>query len=130
MAKINFVLSPKEGETEKFFKRATNLKIARPLFEKWGKLGVSALANATPHDSGETANSWRYKVEKNRNVLELTFSNTNMIANGFVCMAIILQYGHLTKSGSFVEGIDFINPAIQPIFDGLQSDIIKELDAI
>lgn len=128
MAKINFSFRPGTGDTEKFFKGVKSLNL-RPIFVKWGERGVSALAAATPRNTGETANSWRYNIERPGHKWVLTFLNDEVLAGG-VLLAVILQYGHLSRSGSFVEGTDYINPAMKPIFDGLQSDIYEELSKL
>lgn len=88
--------------------------------DKYGKAGVKALESATPMDSGLTANSWYYTIERNDNRVSINFHNSN-IQNG-IPIAIILQYGHGTGTGGWVEGRDYINPAIQPIFDNLVKD--------
>ena len=88
--------------------------------DKYGKAGVKALESATPMDSGLTANSWYYTIERNDNTISINFHNSN-IQNG-IPIAIILQYGHGTGTGGWVEGRDYINPAIQPIFDNLVKD--------
>ena len=82
--------------------------------DKFGKEGVAALASATPVDSGETASSWYYEIENRKGSVTISFHNSN-IQNG-VPIAIILQYGHGTRNGGWVQGRDYINPAIQPIF--------------
>jgi hypothetical protein len=96
--------------------------------DKYGRAGVAALASATPVDSGLTASSWYYKTENNNGMIKLSFHNSN-IQNG-VPIAIILQYGHGTGTGGWVEGRDYINPAIQPIFDKLADDVWREVTAI
>lgn len=93
--------------------------------EEYGRKGVAALSSATPVDTGETANSWYYKIERSNNWIKLVFCNSN-IQNG-VPIAIILQYGHGTGTGGWVEGRDYINPAIQPIFDQLANDAWREV---
>lgn len=93
--------------------------------EKYGQQGVAALSAATPVDTGLTANSWSYKIERNNGVVSITFNNAN-IQNG-VPIAIILQYGHATRNGGWVEGRDYINPAIQPIFDKIANDAWREV---
>lgn len=93
--------------------------------EKYGKEGVTALASATPVDTGLTANSWNYKIEQTKNSVSIIFYNTN-VQNG-VPIAIILQYGHGTRNGGWVEGRDYINPAIQPIFDRIANEAWKEV---
>ena len=95
------------------------------ILDKYGKAGVDALAAATPVDTGLTANSWYYKVEIHDANASITFCNSN-IQNG-VPIAIILQYGHGTRNGGWVEGRDYINPAIQPIFDKIVDDAWKEV---
>ena len=93
--------------------------------DKYGKAGVEALASATPVDSGETANSWYYEITNSNGSAKITFNNTN-IQNG-VPIAIILQYGHGTGTGGWVEGRDYINPAIQPIFDEIANNAWREV---
>lgn len=92
---------------------------------RYGEMGVAALAAATPVDSGLTAGSWYYKIEKKDGSTRLNFCNSN-IQNG-VPIAIILQYGHGTRNGGWVEGRDYINPAVQPIFDKIAADAWKEV---
>ncbi len=93
--------------------------------DKYGKAGVEALASATPVDSGETANSWYYEITNSNGSAKITFNNSN-IQNG-VPIAIILQYGHGTGTGGWVEGRDYINPAIQPIFDEIANNAWREV---
>ena len=93
--------------------------------DKYGKAGVEALASATPIDSGETANSWYYEITNSNRSAKITFNNSN-IQNG-VPIAIILQYGHGTGTGGWVEGRDYINPAIQPIFDEIANNAWREV---
>lgn len=93
--------------------------------DKYGKRGVQALSIATPKDSGNTAGSWYYKIEKTSSGFALQFCNSNV--NDGVPIAVILQYGHGTGTGGWVEGYDYINPAIQPIFDEIISDMLKEV---
>ena len=87
------------------------------MLEKYGREGVEALASATPVDTGLTAKSWDYKIEQKNGSISLVFTNSN-IQNG-IPIAIILQYGHGTRNGGWVQGRDYINPAIQPIFDNI-----------
>lgn len=93
--------------------------------DKYGRQGVAALASATPVDSGLTANSWYYTINNSGGRAEIVFNNSN-IQNG-VPIAIILQYGHGTGTGGWVEGRDYINPAIQPIFDKITNDAWREV---
>ena len=93
--------------------------------DKFGKAGVAALSSATPVDTGLTAGSWYYEITKQDGSVTINFNNRN-IQNG-VPIAIILQLGHGTKNGGWVEGRDYINPAIQPIFDQIANDAWKEV---
>lgn len=93
--------------------------------DRIGREGVQALSSATPRDTGLTATSWKYSIERSSNRVSIKFDNTN-IQNG-VPIAIILQYGHGTRNGGYVQGRDYINPAIQPIFDKLAKDAWEEV---
>ena len=97
----------------------------RGILDKYGREGVAVLSSATPVDSSLTANSWYYKIENKRGSATITFYNSN-IQNG-VPIAIILQYGHGTRNGGWVEGRDYINPAIQPIFDRIVNEAWREV---
>ena len=115
------------GDFSKTTNFLTKLKQKRILasFDKYGKEGVAALASATPVDTGLTANSWYYKIEQTDTSVSLTFHNSN-IQNG-IPIAIILQYGHGTRNGGWVEGRDYINPAIQPLFDRIVNEAWGEV---
>ena len=93
--------------------------------DKYGREGVEALRQNTPIDTGLTADSWYYEINRDDGVVSISFHNSN-IQNG-VPIAIILQYGHGTNNGGWVEGRDYINPAIQPIFDKIAEDAWKEV---
>lgn len=93
--------------------------------DKYGKEGVAALSSATPKDSGLTASSWYYEIVNNNGSITLEFKNSN-IQNG-VPIAVILQYGHGTRNGGWVQGSDYINPAIKPIFDKIAKEAWKEV---
>ena len=93
--------------------------------DKYGREGVAALSSATPVDTGLTANSWHYKIEQCGGSVSIVFYNSN-IQNG-VPIAIILQYGHGTRNGGWVQGRDYINPAIQPVFDKITEDAWREV---
>lgn len=93
--------------------------------DKYGREGVAALASATPVDTGLTADSWYYKITNDGQSAKVTFYNSN-IQNG-VPIAIILQYGHGTCNGGWVQGRDYVNPAIQPIFDKLANEAWREV---
>lgn len=93
--------------------------------DRFGREGVEALSSATPVDTGLTASSWNYEVIYSENGARISFTNSN-IQNG-VPIAIILQYGHATRNGGWVEGRDYINPAIQPIFDRIANEAWREV---
>lgn len=95
------------------------------VLDKYGRKGVAALSSATPVDTGLTASSWFYKIENKNGVASIEFHNRN-IQNG-VPIAVILQYGHGIKNGGYVVGRDYINPAIQPVFDELAKNAWKEV---
>ena len=93
--------------------------------DKYGREGVAALSSATPIDSGKTANSWNYEITNKNGSVTISFNNSN-IQKG-VPIAIILQYGHGTKNGGWVQGRDYINPAIQPVFDEIVDKAWREV---
>ena len=95
------------------------------ILDKYGKEGVAALASATPTETGKTANSWYYEVENQNGSAKITFNNSNI--NEGVPIAIILQYGHGTGTGGWVQGRDYINPAVQPLFDRIAEEAWKEV---
>ena len=110
-----------------FLERAKNVVHVGNL-DKYGRAGVAALASATPVESGLTANSWYYEITNKRGSASIAFYNSN-IQNG-VPIAIILQYGHGTRNGGWVQGRDYINPAIQPIFDQIAEDAWREVTRV
>lgn len=116
-----------EGDFSKLTKFLEKAKEAVHLgdLDKYGREGVAALASATPVDTGLTANSWNYEIVNKKGIVQITFNNSN-IQNG-VPIAIILQYGHGTRNGGWVQGRDYINPAIQPIFDKIANDMWREV---
>lgn len=113
---IGFKLKGDFSKTTRYLqqvRQASRLKV----LEKYGQIGVDALSKATPVDSGLTASSWYYKVESTNTYAKIMYCNSNV--NKGVPIAIILQTGHGTRNGGWVEGRDYINPAIQPVFDEL-----------
>ena len=95
------------------------------ILEKYGPIGVKALAAATPVDSSETANSWYYEIVDRPGYFSIQWLNSNM--EDGISIAAIIQYGHATRNGSWVEGRDYINPAMRPIFDQIANDMWKEV---
>lgn len=112
------------NKTEKFLKKSLG-KNWHSILEKYGQLGVDSLSAATPVDSGMTASSWTYEIIQNESSMSIVWSNLNVVDG--VNIAVILQYGHATKSGGWVEGTDYINPALKPVFDKLANDAWKEV---
>lgn len=98
------------------------------ILDKYGREGVAALESATPVRSGKTASSWYYEIEHNSNSHTIRFNNSNV--NKGVNIAIILQYGHGTGTGGWVEGRDYINPAIQPVFNRIADAAWEEVTKI
>lgn len=98
----------------------------RGIMARYGKEGAAALAAATPKDTGETAASWDYEIAIGRRSASLKWTNGNATAKG-VPVAILLQYGHATGSGGYVQGTDYINPALRPIFDRLAEELWREV---
>lgn len=95
------------------------------MLDKYGRAGVEALASATPKDTGLTADSWKYEIKRQNGSVSIEFYNTN-VQKG-IPIAIILQYGHATGNGGWVEGRDYINPAIQPLFDKIAKEAWEEV---
>lgn len=114
-------------KTEKFLKKSLGLNY-RDVLDKYAKQGVAALASATPVDTGETAASWYYEIIQNESAISIVWKNHN-IENG-LNIAVILQYGHATRGGGYVEGRDYINPALRPIFDKLADAAWKEVKSL
>ena len=112
-------------KTRNFLTKAQQAQY-QTILEHYGQRGVEALAAATPRDTGLTAASWGYQVEVGRNGrASVSFTNSNVVRG--VPIAIILQYGHGTRNGGYVQGRDYINPAVQPIFDEMANTLWKEV---
>lgn len=105
-------------------KQAARLSI----LDRYGQEGVAALSSATPVDSGQTASSWSYEIERSSGSAKIIFTNSHV--NKGVDIAIILQYGHGTGTGGWVQGRDYINPAIQPIFDKIAEEAWREVTSV
>lgn len=93
---------------------------------KYGEMGVEALRKATPKRSGKTASSWYYEIEKTKGSVTITWLNSNV--NDGVVVAVILQHGHGTGTGGYVRGVDYINPALKPVFDKIVENVWKEVE--
>lgn len=116
-----------KGDFSKTYAYLTKLKdpIRKELLDRYGRKGVALLMEATPKDTGLTSGSWSYDIIQKKNSISIVFNNSN-IQNG-VPIAVILQYGHATNNGGWVEGIDYINPALKPLFDELADEAWKEV---
>lgn len=112
------------NNTRKFFQRVT-LVDYRAIFERYGRLGASELARVTPVRTGETADSWDYQIVEKRRGMQLVWTNSNVV-DGYK-IAILLQYGHGTRNGGYVQGIDYINPLMRPIFEQMAKDLWREV---
>lgn len=111
-------------KTKKFLNLMESGRIFNVL-DRYGRQGVDLLSNATPRDTGKAADSWEYEVTHSKDKHILSFSNTDN--EGGVNVAIILQYGHGTGTGGYVEGIDYINPALRPLFDKIVEDVWRQV---
>ena len=116
-------------KTERFLKKNVHMNLDHYLI-MYGQKGVEALANATPRDTGLTATSWRYEIEKDneKGTVTIHWINDNVV-DGWFNVALMLQYGHGTRSGAWVEGIDYINPALRSIFDAMAEEIWQEVNS-
>ena len=121
---IKFVHKGNFKNTEALFKRSKNMSI-EDILSRYGEIGVKALASATPKESGETAKSWSYEIVKSKNGYRIYWRNSNV--NKGIPIAVLIQYGHATGTGGYVEGRDFINPAIKPVFDDIADSAWKEV---
>jgi hypothetical protein len=97
------------------------------VLHKYGAIGVAALKGATPVDHGETANSWYYQIVDKPGYFAIHWLNSHHDDDGRIPVAILIQYGHATRQGGYVQGRDFINPAMRPIFDQMAADMWKEV---
>jgi hypothetical protein len=113
-------------KTEKFLKTMAKRDYSR-ILDKYAREGVTALASVTPVDSGETAHSWGFEIIQTSKGVSIVWTNSH-VENG-VPIAIILQYGHATRNGGYVQGRDYINPVLRPLFDRIASDIWREVSS-
>ncbi len=112
------------NKTDRFLRKAKN--ITRKInLDRYGQQGVELLRAMTPKDTGETAHSWDYHVENSKGRTAIVFTNSHVVDK--VPIAIVLQYGHATTNGGYVEGIDYINPAIQPLFEEILQNAWREV---
>ena len=124
MGLITFNHKGNFSKTEKFFNRALKRNYLN-ILSKYGEMGVNALKQATPSSSGKTAESWDYGIQKDIGKVTLYWTNSN--ENKGVNIAILLIYGHALPNGSYVQGIDFVTPALRPIFESIAKESWKEV---
>jgi hypothetical protein len=105
--------------------RKNHKKLLSSILNEYGQLGVEALRSATPKDTGKTSESWSYQITEGMGRIGIVWTNSNV--NDGVNIAVILQYGHGTKNGGYVKGIDYINPAMKPIFDKIAEDAWRKV---
>jgi len=115
-------------KTESYLKKLKDTKRIASILDKYGSRGVSLLQSATPIETGKTASSWDYEISENGEEYSISFTNSNV--NRGVNIAIILQYGHGTRNGGYVQGRDYINPAIRQAFDEMRDELIREVQRI
>lgn len=128
MAKTITIKVGDKGDFKKTFKFLRAMKEKRFLknLDKYGQMGVDALAAATPKRTGLTAESWTYDITDNGEQLIISWNNTN-VKKGYYNVALMIQYGHGTGTGGWVEGIDYINPALKPVFDKIADAVWMEV---
>jgi len=114
--------------TERYLKRLQSGENAFDILQKYGDMGVAALSSATPMDTGESAGSWYYTIYKAKGYYSIRWHNRK-VRNG-IPIVVLIQYGHGTKTGGFVQGHEFINAAIRPIFEQMGNDAWKEVTKI
>lgn len=126
---IQFIHKGDFKHIEAFLAKSVEFKpIIRHILDKYGKLGVEALKEATPKDTGKTSESWFYTIEEEKNGnLKIVWRNSNL-GNGWAPIAILLQYGHATGNGGYVQGQDYINPAIDKVFHRIADDAWEEVN--
>lgn len=125
---IKFTQKGDFSKITKYLQKQNLIGKKTSVLDYYGQLGVNALREATPKDTGLTASSWSYKSQVSDNGITITWTNDNF--NKGVPIALIIQYGHGTGTGGWVEGKDYINPAIQPVFDKIAKDLWKEMTEV
>ena len=121
---ISYNLKGDFKKTERFFDRLLHVTFKDKL-KKYGEEGVTALQDNTPKRTGLTANSWRYEIVEDDHSISINWHNDNM--HDGVPIAVLLEYGHATKNGGFVQGVDYINPVMKPIFEKIANEAWKEV---
>lgn len=123
-SKFSFGLKGSSHQTEDWLKKMAQGDIFDSL-SRYGEEGVRELAKATPKESGETANAWSYEILKDGKSYSIIWSNSNIV--GGTPVAVLLQVGHATRNGAYIQGVDYINPALRPVFDRMASEAWKKV---
>lgn len=123
--KMGVVVKGSFKNTEKFLKRAEKRDFYDRL-DEYGRKGVAALSAATPVDSGKTAESWDYEIHYGKDTITISWTNSNVV-DGYAVIAVLIQYGHGTRNGGYVQGRDYINPAMRPVFDDIANAVWEEV---
>ena len=113
------------SKTSRFFKRIRSKQIYKRL-EAYGQMGVDALREATPKRTGKTADSWSYEIKITDRFVTITWKNSNVV-DDWANVAVLIQYGHATRGGAYVKGIDYINPAMRPVFEKMAQEVWMEV---
>lgn len=112
------------NKLESFLQKASRTSY-KDVLKRYGQIGVQALSSATPVDTGLTASSWSFEIHESGSTISIVWTNSNVVAG--VPVAILLQYGHGTGTGGYITGVDYINPALKPIFDDIANAAWKEV---
>lgn len=123
---IHLKVSGSTANADAFFQRMMNRDQFKVL-AKYGPQGVAALAAATPKDDGDTAGGWYYEIDDRPGYFAIHWLNSAIVEPGAIPIAVLIQYGHATRHGGYVQGIDYINPALRPIFEQMAADMWKEV---
>lgn len=126
MGGITYTVKGDYKKTHSFLEKALEI-VNLGVLDKYGRMGVEALSANTPIDSGETASSWYYNISRAKDEVTIEWRNSHMDDDGCTPVAILIQYGHGTRNGGYVQGIDFVNSAMRPIFEKIADDILNEL---
>ena len=124
---IKFKVSGKFNKTQKYLEKTKEV-FNKGRLNKYGEMGVAALLEATPKKTGKTSQSWTYEIKEKQGKLIINWYNTNIV-NG-TNVAVVLQYGHMSPRGYWIEGRDYINPAMQPVFDEIAKDMWEEVSRV
>jgi hypothetical protein len=124
---IKFIHRGNFNKTNRYLRKLSDLEL-RNILIRYGSEGVNSLRLNTPKDTGLTADMWDYEIKTRSNGFSIYWTNSNI--NEGIPIAILLQYGHGTRSGAFVEGIDYINPSMRPIFEKIAEDLWKEVTTL